>query len=190
MSPSPSHRGEGPQRCDALRPTSPVPGCSHALQPPGARSSGSCRPEPSRQDFLEPHDLSVSRLAVRASATPDDLDSTLPRKTTVKRRVPFPPFLALMAAALIASAAGQPVALRRRRPLPCSQYANQAAALRARDTRDADGDGLYCESLPCLCAKATAAAEVSLAPLPRPHDHHELHAPRGIVGIPASPSPD
>jgi len=95
-----------------------------------------------------------------------------------------------MAAALIASAAGQPVALRRRRPLPCSQYANQAAALRARDTRDADGDGLYCESLPCLCAKATAAAEVSLAPLPRPHDHHELHAPRGIVGIPTSPSPD
>jgi hypothetical protein len=34
----------------------------------------------------------------------------------------------------------------------CSQYSNQAAAQRARDTRDADGDGIYCESLPCPCA--------------------------------------
>lgn len=34
----------------------------------------------------------------------------------------------------------------------CSQYSNQAAAQRAADTRDADGDGVYCESLPCPCA--------------------------------------
>jgi hypothetical protein len=26
----------------------------------------------------------------------------------------------------------------------CSDYANQAAAQRAADTRDADGDGIYC----------------------------------------------
>ena len=35
----------------------------------------------------------------------------------------------------------------------CSDYPNQAAAQRAADTRDADGDGIYCESLPCPCLK-------------------------------------
>ena len=35
----------------------------------------------------------------------------------------------------------------------CSDYPNQAAAQRAADTRDADGDGVYCESLPCPCSK-------------------------------------
>ena len=35
----------------------------------------------------------------------------------------------------------------------CGEYANQAAAQHAHDTRDADGDGIYCESLPCPCAK-------------------------------------
>lgn len=33
----------------------------------------------------------------------------------------------------------------------CDDYANQAEAQRAKDTRDADGDGIYCESLPCPC---------------------------------------
>jgi hypothetical protein len=27
----------------------------------------------------------------------------------------------------------------------CAEYPNQAAAQRAADTRDADGDGIYCE---------------------------------------------
>jgi len=35
----------------------------------------------------------------------------------------------------------------------CSDYSNQAAAQRAKDTRDGDGDGIYCESLPCPCLK-------------------------------------
>ena len=35
----------------------------------------------------------------------------------------------------------------------CSDYSNQADAQRAADTRDADGDGIYCESLPCPCLK-------------------------------------
>lgn len=34
----------------------------------------------------------------------------------------------------------------------CADYTNQADAQRAADTRDADGDGIYCESLPCPCA--------------------------------------
>ena len=33
----------------------------------------------------------------------------------------------------------------------CADYPNQAAAQVAHDTRDADGDGIYCESLPCPC---------------------------------------
>src|SRR4051794_23160793 len=36
----------------------------------------------------------------------------------------------------------------------CSDYPNQGAAQRAADTRDADGDGIYCESLPCPCSAA------------------------------------
>ncbi|MEA2295267.1 MAG: hypothetical protein QOE86_2906 [Solirubrobacteraceae bacterium] len=35
----------------------------------------------------------------------------------------------------------------------CADYSNQAAAQRAADTRDADGDGVYCEDLPCPCLK-------------------------------------
>ena len=40
----------------------------------------------------------------------------------------------------------------------CADYPNQAAAQQARDTRDADGDGIYCESLPCPCAKPASSA--------------------------------
>jgi hypothetical protein len=35
----------------------------------------------------------------------------------------------------------------------CGDYPDQAAAQRAADTRDGDGDGIYCESLPCPCLK-------------------------------------
>ena len=34
----------------------------------------------------------------------------------------------------------------------CADYPNQAAAQQAGDTRDADGDGIYCENLPCPCS--------------------------------------
>jgi hypothetical protein len=37
----------------------------------------------------------------------------------------------------------------------CADYSSQAAAQQAADTRDADGDGIYCESLPCPCSSAT-----------------------------------
>ena len=36
----------------------------------------------------------------------------------------------------------------------CDDYATQAEAQRAADTRDPDGDGRYCEDLPCSCAGA------------------------------------
>jgi Deoxyribonuclease NucA/NucB len=34
----------------------------------------------------------------------------------------------------------------------CSNYTNQKAAQDAADTRDGDGDGIYCEDLPCPCS--------------------------------------
>lgn len=34
----------------------------------------------------------------------------------------------------------------------CADYATQADAQTAADTRDADGDGIYCEGLPCPCS--------------------------------------
>jgi hypothetical protein len=35
----------------------------------------------------------------------------------------------------------------------CADYATQAAAQQAADTLDADGNGIYCQSLPCPCLK-------------------------------------
>jgi hypothetical protein len=34
----------------------------------------------------------------------------------------------------------------------CDDYPNQKAAQESADTLDADGDGIYCESLPCPCS--------------------------------------
>jgi Deoxyribonuclease NucA/NucB len=48
---------------------------------------------------------------------------------------------------LLASVAGQPAYA-----TTCAEYSNQAAAQQAANTRDGDGDGVYCESLPCPCA--------------------------------------
>jgi micrococcal nuclease len=39
------------------------------------------------------------------------------------------------------------------RAATCSDYASQADEQRAADTRDADGDGIYCEALPWPCLK-------------------------------------
>jgi hypothetical protein len=48
-----------------------------------------------------------------------------------------------------ASTADGPVA---HAPATCSDYPNQKAAQQAADTVDADGGGIYCESLPCPCS--------------------------------------
>lgn len=54
----------------------------------------------------------------------------------------------------------------------CSDYDNQADAQRAADTRDADGDGVYCESLPCPCLRPgqgdTGGGGGESRPAPRP----------------------
>src|SRR3712207_4867156 len=62
--------------------------------------------------------------------------------------------LALAARLLAAVPAGAaPVAERplARAAATCSDFANQPAAQRAANPRDADGDGVYCETLPCRC---------------------------------------
>ena len=51
----------------------------------------------------------------------------------------------------------------------CADYANQAEAQRAADTRDPDGDGIYCESLPCPCLPPDPrAGGTPAAPVPTP----------------------
>jgi hypothetical protein len=47
----------------------------------------------------------------------------------------------------------------------CADYSTQAQAQRAADTRDADRDGIYCESLPCPCSTGSGA---TTAPPPAP----------------------
>src|SRR4051812_6670757 len=69
--------------------------------------------------------------------------------------------LGVMLVALGASA--QPAAA-----ATCSDYSNQAEAQRAADTIDADGDGIYCESLPCPCLKPGDAPSPSPSPSPPP----------------------
>jgi hypothetical protein len=50
----------------------------------------------------------------------------------------------------------------------CADYDNQAQAQRAADTRDSDGDGIYCESLPCPCLKPGGSAPPPPAEPPPP----------------------
>jgi Deoxyribonuclease NucA/NucB len=58
----------------------------------------------------------------------------------------------------------------------CRDYPNQAAAQRAADTRDPDGDGIYCESLPCPCSSAAGGGN---PPAPKP----SCSKPSGVQSI-------
>src|SRR3954469_12844948 len=60
--------------------------------------------------------------------------------------------LPVLALALFAPAAASASAPLAHAPATCGDYSNQASAQHAADTRDSDGDGVYCESLPCPCA--------------------------------------
>jgi hypothetical protein len=63
----------------------------------------------------------------------------------------------------------------------CADYPNQAAAQAAGDTRDADGDGIFCESLPCPCSTAapgtSAPAPPAAPPAQPPAEPHPAPAP-------------
>jgi hypothetical protein len=63
----------------------------------------------------------------------------------------------------------------------CSDYSNQADAQRAKDTRDADGDGIYCEDLPCPCLKPGEGA-----PSPDQGGDNGCEQPSRTVTVPLS----
>ena len=66
----------------------------------------------------------------------------------------------------------------------CSDHTNQADAQRAQDTRDADGDGIYCESLPCPCAGQGGGGSSEPAPAPAPQRRAAGCArPKGVQRI-------
>ena len=72
--------------------------------------------------------------------------------------------VALIAAAgLVTSAAADPAG---RASATCSDYSTQAEAQQGADTRDTDGDGIYCESLPCPCLRPGAGGNPSPTPTP------------------------
>ena len=62
----------------------------------------------------------------------------------------------------------------------CSQYESQADAQRAADTRDPDGDGIFCESLPCPCLEPGAKVTPKPAKPPRSRG---CVLPRNVVKI-------
>lgn len=64
------------------------------------------------------------------------------------RVVPYRYFLAVMASALVWGVGPSSAAA-----AVCADHPNQRSAQEAQDTRDADGDGIYCEALPCPCLK-------------------------------------
>ena len=89
--------------------------------------------------------------------------------------------LALCAALVVIGSASQPAVA-----ATCDDYATQADAQRAMDTRDADGDGIYCESLPCPCIKPgqSSGGGGGGNPTPKPKPKPKLVAPK--VGPPVA----
>lgn len=86
------------------------------------------------------------------------------------RRIAPPLSLAALLVALVALlgsavAQSEPVG---QAAATCSDYDTQAEAQRAADTRDADGDGIYCEALPCPCLKPGEETAPKPKPKPRP----------------------
>jgi hypothetical protein len=91
--------------------------------------------------------------------------------------------LALATATLVTAAAGEPLQLAPAHAATCTAYPNQAAAQRAHDTRDPDGDGIYCESLPCPCANGDTGGG-SRPPAPARHTAtSHCVRPRRVVAI-------
>lgn len=76
---------------------------------------------------------------------------------------------AAAALALAVLAASGAVAAPPARAATCADFPNQAAAQRAANTRDGDGDGIYCEALPCPCSTARAPSHGTGH---RPPSHH------------------
>src|SRR4051794_3001944 len=65
----------------------------------------------------------------------------------------------------------------------CADHSNQASAQRAADTVDGDGDGIYCESLPCPCLKPGVAAPHPTPPPPERGGPSDCTRPHGVQPI-------
>ena len=68
----------------------------------------------------------------------------------------------------------------------CADYSNQAAAQAAADTVDADGDGIYCESLPCPCSTGSSSPAPPPVVTPPPPPPPEAGSPQPI--LPCTPT--
>ena len=90
---------------------------------------------------------------------------------------------AVIIAASAASAPAQPAPDPAHAAAICSQHPNQAAAQRAADTLDPDGDGLYCESLPCPCAGPTSRPAPGPAPTTPAPSQRRCRRPTGVQPI-------
>jgi hypothetical protein len=93
---------------------------------------------------------------------------------------------ALLAAALVV--VGAPKGTEQAQAATCAQSANQAAAQAAANTRDGDGDGIYCEDLPCPCAGPTTPAPTTTEPTSAPTPTQQP-APTTTTGAPPAPRP-
>src|ERR1700761_2609300 len=95
----------------------------------------------------------------------------------------------LMAALAVVVVTGGPAAASSDVPIAhaaavCADYPNQAAAQRAADTVDADGDGIYCESLPCPCLKpGDDHGGASPSPAPSPDPKPSCSRPAAVQSI-------
>src|SRR3954468_8566124 len=88
-----------------------------------------------------------------------------------------------MAVALVASAAGHPVAVTPAQAAMCSSFSNAGSRAARPGRRDADGDGVYCESPPCPCAKGDTGG-ASRRPAARSRGTTTgCTRPRGVVPI-------
>jgi hypothetical protein len=65
----------------------------------------------------------------------------------------------------------------------CADYSNQAAAQRVKDTREADGDGIYCESLPCPCLKPGDSGGDGGSPTPAPKPKSSCVRPQRVLRL-------
>ena len=92
----------------------------------------------------------------------------------------------VLAACVIAPAGGSATAPIAHAAATCDDYPNQAAAQKAADTRDADGDGIYCESLSCPCSSAaggSGAGSGGGGSTPAPKPKTSCTTPRGVQSI-------
>jgi hypothetical protein len=95
-----------------------------------------------------------------------------------------------LAAVVAAPVSGHPLGPAASIAATCADFPNQAAAQQAANTRDADGDGIYCEDLPCPCSTAAGGGGSgggSSHPPPKPKPAR-CFTPARTQGIPFSRS--